>query len=251
MRGAHARSSCSRKIRPRVRPLRSADALHAPRSSSASSELIVRRRAMKYLMAALALSVCARASFAAVCNPDHVDMAKERASATADSMANLRGAPGSLKAELSRLLNDAQQGVKRATPPTESCRQSCTAVGPPRITISVVPNRLLKSYQDAEKCVQRLTQTSAQPLRFGPRRVKTENELGNWIAEVSQGHGEDGALLYEKCDGKCSPRYFIEAAPDGHGIVGSMSVVCGPARDKDDNTYTVLSGYRWGCRTRQ
>jgi len=200
------------------------------------------------LMAALTLCVCADGWSQSICDPDHVDVPKERASATADSMANLRGTPGSLKAELSRLLNDAKDGATRATPPTgESCPQSCTVVGPPRVTVAVTPNKLLKNYKNAEKCAQHLTQTSHQPLRFGPRRFKSESELGQWIAEVSRGRGKDGALLYQKCNGKCSPRYFIDAAREGNGLEASMSVVCGPARDKDDNTYTVLSGYRWGC----
>jgi len=208
------------------------------------------RRRHEILVAAVALCFCAQAS--SVCNPDHVDAPKEQASATADSMANLRGAPGSLKAQLSRLLKDAQEGVTRVAAPTgNACPETCTAVGAARITIAVVPNKLLEHYEDAEKCTQRLTQTSLQPLRFGPRRVKSESELGEWIAEVSQGHGKEGALLYKKCDGRCSPRYFVDAAREGNEIVASMSVVCGPARDKDDNTYTVLSGYRWACRTRE
>src|SRR5262249_12264370 len=152
--------------------------------------------------------VCARAWSLAACNPDHVDVPKERASATAGSVANLRDAPGSLKAELSRLLSDAREDVTQATPRGKTCSQSCTAVGRPRITLSVIPNKFLKNYGDAEKCAQRLTQTSLQPLKFGPHRAKSEKELGEWISEVSQGNGKDGKLLYQKCSGKCSPRYF-------------------------------------------
>lgn len=203
---------------------------------------------MRYLVAAVGLCLCARA--ASVCNPDYVEVLKERANATAGSMANLRGAPGSLKAQLSRLLKDAQEGVTRVAPPTtgNACAENCTVFGAPRITITVVPNKLLWHYADAEKCVQRLTQTALEPLKFGPRRVKSESELGEWVAEVAQGHGQEGALLYKKCDGRCSPRYFVDAAREGNELVASISVVCGPARDKDDNTYTVLSGYRWACR---
>ena len=208
--------------------------------------------AIKSLIAALGLCVCTQAWPLSACDRDYVDVPKERVSATAASVANLRGAPGSLKAELSRLLSDAREDVAQATPRAgKTCSQSCTPVGRPRITLSVIPNKYLKSYGDEEKCAQRLTQTSLHPLKFGPRRSKSEKELGEWISEVSQGNGKDGKLLYQKCGGKCSPRYFIDATQDGNELVASISVVCGPARDKDDNTYTVSSGYRWGCHTKQ
>jgi hypothetical protein len=59
---------------------------------------------------------------------------------------------------------------------------------------------------------------------------------------VSRGNGKDGALLYDKCSGKCSPRYFMEVAQDGEGFVANLDVVCGTARDKADNTFAIASG---------
>jgi len=201
------------------------------------------------LMVALALCIGIPAWSQQACAPNHVDVPKERARATANTVANLRSSPGSLKAELSRLLSDARKEIARAKPPSgNSCSRSCNAVGPARITVSVVPNKYLKGYADARKCEESLTRTSRHPLRFGPHHASSEKDLGSWISQVSQGHGKDGATLYQKCGGKCSPRYFIDTTRKGDGLVATMDVVCGPARDKDDDTYTVSSGYRWGCR---
>ena len=116
--------------------------------------------------------------------------------------------------------------------------------------MSVVPSKFLSGYADSQKCEELLKQTSSRPLRFGPRRARSEKELTAWLSDVSRGNGQDGALLYEKCSGKCSPRYFMDVAQDGDGLVANLDVVCGPARDKTDNTYAVSSGYRWACRAK-
>jgi hypothetical protein len=98
---------------------------------------------------------------------------------------------------------------------------------------------------DAQKCEELLKDTSNRPLRFGPHRAQSEKELTAWLSDVSRGSGKDGALLYEQCSGKCSPRYFMDVVPDGKGFVANLNVVCGPARDKADNTFALSSAYRW------
>lgn len=206
---------------------------------------------MQRLLAALVLCMMVPASAQPRCASDSVDVPKDRASATANSGANLRKAPGSLRVELSRLVGDAQKEVKQVKPPSgNACSSRCRVVKEPaHILVSVVPNKFLKSYGEAQKCEGRLKQTSTRPLRFGPRHAKSEDELATWLSDVSQGHGEDGTVLYKECDGKCSPRYFMDIAQDGNGFVGNLSVVCGPARDKEDNTYTISTGYRLACES--
>jgi hypothetical protein len=186
------------------------------------------------------------------CAPEHIDVPKERASATANSGANLRKSPESVTAQLSRLLGNAREQVADAKPPTrKACSASCRAVGQPaHIVVSVVPKKFLSDYADAHKCEELLKQTSSSPLRFGPHRARSETELTSWLSEVSRGNGKDGALLYDKCSGKCSPRYFMDVAPDGEGFVANLSVVCGPARDKEDNTFAIASAYRWACQAK-
>lgn len=186
------------------------------------------------------------------CAPNHIDVPKERASATASSGANLRQSPESLRAQLSRLLGNAREQVAEAKPPSgTACSPSCRVVGQPaRIVVSVVPNKFLRDYADAQKCEKLLKQTSSRPLRFGPHRAQSEKELTAWLSDVSRGNGQDGALLYEKCSGKCSPRYFMDVTQNHSGFVANLDVVCGPARDKADNTYAISSGYRWACRAK-
>ncbi len=205
---------------------------------------------MERFLAVLVLCVALPAWSQQRCAPNHIDVPKERARATANPGANLRKSPESLRAQLSRLLGNAREQVAEASPP-KACSPSCRVVGrPAHIVMSVVPKKFLSGYADAQKCEQLLKQTSSRPLRFGPRRARSEKELTAWLSDVSRGKGRDGALLYDKCSGKCSPRYFMDVAQDGDGFVANLNVVCGHARDKTDNTFAVSSGYRWACRAK-
>ena len=204
---------------------------------------------MKRLLAVLVfLCVALPAWSQQRCAPNHIDVPKEHASATANSGANLRNSPESLRAQLLRLLGNARERVAEAKPP-KACSPSCRVAGrSAHIVVSVVPEKFLSGYADAQKCEELLKQTSSRPLRFGPRSARSEEELTAWLSDVARGNGRDGALLYDKCSGKCSPRYFMDVAQDGDGFVANLNVVCGPARDTTDNTYAVSSGYRWACR---
>ena len=207
---------------------------------------------MQRLLAMLVLCAAAPAWSQQRCAPNHIDVPKERASATANSGANLRESPESVRAQLSRLLGNARDQVAQARPPSSNwCSPRCRVVGrPAHIVVSVVPKKFLRDYGDAQKCEELLKQTSSRPLRFGPRRARSEKELTAWLSDVSRGNGQDGALLYDKCSGKCSPRYFMDVTEDGDGFVANLDVVCGPARDKTDNTYAISSAYRWACQTK-
>jgi hypothetical protein len=43
----------------------------------------------------------------------------------------------------------------------------------------------------------------------------------------------------------------MDAFQDADHFVATLDVVCGHARDKADNSYTVGSGYRWVCEPAQ
>lgn len=207
---------------------------------------------MDRLLAIVGLCVALPAWSQPHCGSDHVDVIKERASGTADSVANLRKSRDSLQVQLSRLLRNAQDQVTQAKPPSaQACPTTCRPTGQPnRIVVSVIPKKFLNDYADAQKCAALLEQTSKRPLRFGPRRAHSQEELTSWLSDLSRGKGRDGEALYDKCSGKCSPRYFIDAAQDGKELVATVEVVCGPARDKTDNTYVIASAYRWSCHGR-
>jgi hypothetical protein len=205
---------------------------------------------MKCLFAVLAALLSVPVWSQQACAPDRVDVIENRTSATADYGANLRKSPGSLRAELSRLAKKAEDQASKADPASgTACSSTCPVVEEPaHILMSLVPNKFISGYADEQKCEELLKETSVRPLRFGPRRARSEKELGAWLSDVSQGRGDDGTALYGKCSGKCSPRYLLDVARDGDGFVANLDVVCGPARDKADNTYAVASGYRWACR---
>jgi hypothetical protein len=202
---------------------------------------------MERLLAALALCSAVSAWSQETCVPAHVDQPKNEASASAKSLANLLKSPGSLRAEVAGLLNTARENLAQAQPPGNACSHLCR-VGPPTgILLSVVPQKFLTTYADSSRCEERLRQTSDQPLRFGPRRARSADEFAAWLSDLAQGRGPDGAVLYRACDGTCSPRYSAMVVPDRDGLVATVDVVCGPARDKADNTYIVSSVYRWAC----
>jgi hypothetical protein len=198
-----------------------------------------------------ALALCACASVPAwsqqFCTPDHVDVPKEQVRATANFLANLARSPGSLRAELARVLNSAREELTQATPPGDACSSPCGVAGPIRVLLSIVPSKFHSSYPGSDRCEEQLAETKNQPLTFGPHHARQQDELANWLVDVAQGRGQDGAALYQKCSGRCSPSYFMDASQDGDGFVATLRVVCGHARDKNDNTYIVSSGYRWAC----
>jgi hypothetical protein len=203
------------------------------------------------LAVALALCVGIPAWSQQPCTPDHVDLPKEQTTASASFWPNLARSPGSLRAELSRLLRNAREQITEVKPPSNACSPICRVAGPTHILFRVAPNKFLRSYADFDKCDERLMQTSSQPLRFGPHRARSADELAAWLSDVSQGEGQEGAVLYQKCGGKCSPRYFMDVFQDADRFVATLEVVCGHARDKADNSYTVASGYRWACEPGQ
>jgi hypothetical protein len=212
---------------------------------------MLQTRRMQRFVAALALCAGVSGWCQEPCTPDHVDLPKEQTSATAKSLANIVKSPGSLRVELAGLLRKAREQVTKAKPPGKACSSACGVAGPTRIHLSIVPQKLLASYADFRKCEERLRQTSNQPLRFGPRHARSADELAAWLSDLSQGRGRDGAALYRECDGRCSPRYSAQVVQDGDGLIATLEVVCGHARDRDDNTYIISSGYRWACVTSQ
>ena len=186
-----------------------------------------------------------------LCVPDHVDLPKEQATASAALLSNLSKSRGSLRSELSRLLGDAREQVAQAKPAGNACSPTCRLVTPAHILFRVAPNKFLDSYADFDKCEKLQKQTTSQPLKFGPHRAGSMDELAGWLSDVSQGEGRDGAVLYQKCGGKCSPRYSMDVASDAGQFVATLEVVCGHARDKKDNRYSIASSYRWACEGRK
>jgi len=199
------------------------------------------------LIAALAWYAAVPAWSQEPCSPAHVDLPRTQASATAKSLANILKSQGSVRAEVTGQLRNARDGAALVRPPENACSHLCRVDQPPQILLTIAPQKLLAAYADADKCEELLRQTSSHPLSFGPRHASSADELAGWITDLSQGRGPDGKVLYNQCDGTCSPRYSARITQDSDGLVATLDVVCGPARDRNDNMYNVASAYRWAC----
>src|SRR5262249_49321509 len=152
-------------------------------------------------LAALAMNAAVSAWCREPCTPTYVDLPKAQASATAKSLANILRSQGSVRAEVIGQLRNARDGGAQVRPPDDGCPGSCRVGEPPQILLTIAPKKFLEVYADAHKCEARLKQTSNQPLKFGPHRARSTDELAAWISDLSQGRGPDGRALYDFCDG--------------------------------------------------
>jgi hypothetical protein len=184
------------------------------------------------------------------CSDVYFEQELQKAKATAATWANLRNHEGSLNYESAALLNDACQNLAKASAPGHSCPPGCSFVGSPKIVFSSVPSKYLQQYSEKERCDEYLSTTTKEPLMFENKRFSNSQSLSEWFSDFSRGKGKDGELLYELCPGKCSPRYRSFIEKQGNGYLLSAHVLCGPARDKDDNNFDLSVTYRWDCEKR-
>ncbi|HMO16522.1 MAG TPA: hypothetical protein PKA63_01840 [Oligoflexia bacterium] len=148
-----------------------------------------------------------------------------RSKATASTWANLRNNEGSLKYETEKLL---QKGLPEDISEVE-------------IHLISVPNKFLSDYGDETYCNKMLEETQNNPIIYSGRKFNTVDNLQKWIGELSQGEGADGKDLYKKCDKSCSPQYKYKITRiNDSGFSVDAEIICGPARDKNDNMYELV-----------
>lgn len=165
--------------------------------------------------------------------------------ATAGVFANLRGAESSIKVQAQRILDQAKTA---ALGKDDAACQGCKLSDQPRIIFRAEPNQLLGEYDDQAKCEEYLRRTTASPIKFTGWVFRQTEEFAEMFSRFAQGKGDDGKLLYEKCDGDCSPRYTVEIVERSGGIShADINVICGPARDKDEGNYKLSSAVLWRC----
>ncbi len=184
-------------------------------------------------------------AFATDCSSKEIPVAKKDASASAWS--NLRNNEGSIRYESAQLLGKALADFESLKPPADVCADGC---GEPKPTLvfSSIPKKYRSDYSDKEKCTRLETETKAKPYEYRGRSFPTQDEFNSWFSDFSQGKGKDGSDLYERCDGDCSPQYFTNIVPVGGKLRVDSEVICGQARDKDDNQYVLTFAYRWDCK---
>jgi hypothetical protein len=163
--------------------------------------------------------------------------------ASAGIMHNLAEHPKSIRAVAAKLLTDA---LDSAHPPA-ACAVGCSPAKTPAVIYRVAPLAFLPAAKQEALCLTLEKDTQSHPLLFSPAEFKTVEKLNAWVMEFSQGRGEQGKKLYEQCGGNCSPRYTFSIAQGANGLKVDASVVCGLARDKSSDDYTVSTAVRDRC----
>jgi len=145
--------------------------------------------------------------------------------ASASTWDNLRNSENSIKFKIGKLL---KEGIGNSTNA--------------KFTIASKPQKLLSDYSDKVYCEAKKQETSNTKLIFASPKLGSLDNLNSWIADFSQGKGKQGGELYEKCDKTCSPEYEYQISYNnekGEQYEVKALVICGHARDKDDNQYKL------------
>lgn len=160
----------------------------------------------------------------------------QKVTASAGSWANLRNNPGSLRFESARLL---KEGSTMLTSSSSTQKDST-------LLLESSPKKFLVDYADFTYCKEKLSTTSASPIKFGPLSFASMEELSAWFSDFSQGSGKEGKALYAVCDKSCSPQYSLKIRQEAGQLKVEASAVCAHARDKDDDMYDLCTAINNG-----
>ncbi len=162
-------------------------------------------------------------------------------------LANLRGAPDSIRAVAKRLLAQALNDGARDG---DDCR-GCAQV-PMSVVYRVAPIAYIDDVRQREVCLNLEEQTTKSPFVFEKKRFGTVDELNEWIMNFSRGKGTDGKELYRLCSSNCSPRYtFLINGGYQSGFSVESKVLCGRARDRSNRRYSLSTALRPHCAREQ
>lgn len=183
-----------------------------------------------------------------VCSPQNRFDPLDTVTASAATWTNFRNGEDSLRFQAAKLLGSAISKLPGASRPEDLCDAECLVAQFPEIVLTAIPQKLLADYDDREKCQRLLESTKIQPFRFKDKTFTSLEALTDWFSDFSAGRGPDGKTLYAQCDGLCSPQYklFVSKRPDTT-LSLNAEVICGHARDKNDNHYTLSQGFLWSC----
>lgn len=203
---------------------------------------------IKYLLTLLVFPISIAQAQILKCEDFDKKQPLQHSTASASFFDNLWGLDNSVKKVAHSLLASASDRLRSLTPPQGMCPRSCS-VAPPEIIFTAAPRKHLEEYDDKALCTQHLTQTSHRPLIYTAQNLENLEEVADRFSDLSQGDGKDGEDLYEKCDGDCTPSFEITLTPNkANGFDESSSVICGHARDKDDNLYILTTSILWKCK---
>jgi len=171
----------------------------------------------------------------------------ESTQATASFFANEGNKPGSIRYESGAILEKADNGLASAEKPADLCPQGCTLPDKPVIVFRAIPQKFLTNYPDYDKCQKLLEETEKTPFEYN-KDFGSMSEVESWFSDFSRGKGADGQNMYDRCSGQCSPQYEFFIADANGKLALDADVVCGHARDKDNNMYDISYSYRWQCQ---
>lgn len=207
---------------------------------------------MKNTFVLFVLSVClagnsALAEQSESCSSFDKDIPFESTVATASMLDNVRNKKGSLRYETNAILAHAENKKQTLKAPENFCPEQCKLGEKAHFVFSSVPRKFLQNYSDSSKCAALFERTKKEPFVYADRTFNSLDDFSAWYNDFSQGKGNDGKDLYRRCDGSCSPQYESWLKREGDKYVVTSKVICGPARDKKDNTYQLTSSFRWVC----
>lgn len=166
--------------------------------------------------------------------------------ASAGFFANLRNSESSLNYIMDSMLTEAF--TNRSSMATEHpvCPNSC---GGARLAIEFdsTPNLRRSGYSDSDACEKLEAETKRNPILYQGRIFDSADEAKDWYHDLTQGDGPDGEDLYQRCPGSCSPSYASTILKNSEKLLVTTSIVCGHARDRDDNQYRLTYSFRWIC----
>ncbi len=167
------------------------------------------------------------------------------ATGSAGIMYNLAEHPKSIRAVAAKLLTEALDSSAAHTP--TACAEGCEPAKSPKVVYRVAPLKFIAPDKQQALCKTLERDTERHPLLFPTQEFTNVEELNSWVMEFSQGRGEQGKRLYEQCGGNCSPRYTFVIASGTNGLQVDTQVICGLARDRDDEDYHISTAIRNQC----
>lgn len=208
---------------------------------------VFRCLAVKAVLLVFALSTTPGIAFGqSGCTPLGTDIPVGSALASASFFANLRNASNSINYLMDRLIAKSEVQAQKISLDQKACARACSN---PVVAVvfTSTPNMTLDGYDEASSCQKFYEATKATPIVYANRAFDSQGDAEGWYEDLTQGDGVDGEDLYEKCPGKCSPAYSSVIYKREERFLVSTSIVCGHARDKDDNQYRLNAALRWVC----
>lgn len=186
----------------------------------------------------------------ALCSQVRKDIQIRSIQASASVWSNFRRSSGSISYESNEIFEMAKSASETMTQPPSFCPDGCKVNEKAQLFFRSAPHKVKEDDEDRSYCQNLQKVTEKDPIRYQTLDLHTVDDLNDWIGDLSQGKGDNGEDLYKKCDRSCSPRFEYTVArrgdsPDNYLV--RASIVCGEARDKDDNMYDLEAFFRWEC----